>query len=634
MSASVPRARFLRPPRISAGHSYWSYILAAALASAAVWIAAVPLREQKPAGLICLFALLISALLGGAIAGWLALVITGAGLWLLLPGSTLGSAEFQSDLVLWCAYVGLGIVLVEVTRRQQNERLQLLEHDQRLRLARRAARIWFWEWDLQTNNLRWSREGEPRDAKHKYRNECYELGIHEYINSRVHPEDRNRVLTALFEAAARHHRLELEYRVVERDGTVRWLSSKGKIFEEDGSYLMLGMASEITAQKQAEEVRSHFRAVLGSLTEGVCYIDTSGAIQYLNAAAERMLGYKSKQVRGKQLHDLVHIGCDAEDGCCLMNAIRTRHSCWVEEDELTTKSGEKLIAEYTAAPVASDGVALGAVMLFRDLSDRKRAEEAVRASEKMAATGRIAATISHELRNPLDSVIQLLYVLKNSPRLGDAERQQLDLIDQELRRMTEVTQQTLAMHRQSASMVPVNLAKLLDGVLLLYGNKIRSSKIRVERRYDWLGDVPGFPAELRQVFTNLIVNAVEAMPGGGGLRIHVRRTQQFGAKGRDGVVVSLFDTGTGIPKELRKRIFEPFFSTKGEKGSGVGLWVSKGIVERHHGSIRAHSDSRAGRSYTCFQVFLPERHTQVIPLQPSAETARESARANQHPEAA
>src|SRR5579884_327797 len=635
MSQPLPRPTFVRSHHLRTGYSYWRYVCAAVLAVAAVFVAAIPLGAQRPAGLICLFALLVSALIGGHLAGWLSLAITGVGLWLLLPGSAIGSASFRPNLVLWCAYVGLGIVLVEVIRRQQRERLQLLEHDQRLRLARRAARIWFWEWDLESNMLRWSREGEPRRGRNSARSECYETPVDHYINHRVHPADRERVLTSLFEAAARRHRLELEYRVVEQDGKVRWLSSKGKIFEEQGAHVMLGMASEITAQKQAEEVRSHFRAVLGSLTEGVCYIDTTGAVQYLNAAAERMLGYKSEQVRGKQLHDLVHIGCDAEDGCCLLNAMRSGRPCSMEEETLTTKSGEKLTAEYTAAPVISDGISLGAVMMFRDLSERKRAEEALRASEKMAATGRIAATISHELRNPLDSVMQLLYVLKQSKQLGDTERQQLDLIDQELRRMTEVTQQTLAMHRQSASMVPVNLAKLLDGVLLLYGNKIRSSRIRVERRYEWLGEVPGYPAELRQVFTNLIVNAVEAMPTGGGLRIRIRRTRQFGAKGRDGVIVSLLDTGTGIPRNVRSHIFEPFFSTKGEKGSGVGLWVSSGIVEqRHHGSIRVHSDARPGRSYTCFQVFLPEKQSQIISLQPSAALVDKSQSTKHHPEAA
>jgi signal transduction histidine kinase len=276
----------------------------------------------------------------------------------------------------------------------------------------------------------------------------------------------------------------------------------------------------------------------------------------------------------------------------------------VREETLCTSSGCKLIVEYTAAPV-TDSVTLGAVMMFRDISERKRAEEAVRASEKMAATGRIAATISHELRNPLDSVMQLTYLLKQSGKLGDTERQQIELIDQELRRMTEVAQQTLAMHRQSSAMVPVSLSKLIDGVTLLYGKKIRSHKIQLEKKYKWQGELPAFPAELRQVFTNLIVNAVDAMPGGGKMRIHLRRRREFAGAKREGAVISLLDTGSGIPAETRKHLFQPFFTTKGEKGSGVGLWVSSGIVQRHGGSIRVRSDARPGRSYTCFQVFLP-----------------------------
>jgi PAS domain S-box-containing protein len=369
---------------------------------------------------------------------------------------------------------------------------------------------------------------------------------------------------------------------------------------------MLGMASEITAQKQGDEVRSHFRAVLGSLIEGVCYVNTSGEVQYMNAAAERMLGYNSDEIKGKHLHDLVHVGCVGANGspCSLAGAMQAGHPCHVREETLCTSSGCKLIVEYTAAPV-TDSVTLGAVMMFRDISERKRAEEAVRASEKMAATGRIAATISHELRNPLDSVMQLTYLLKQSGKLGDTERQQIELIDQELRRMTEVAQQTLAMHRQSSAMVPVSLSKLIDGVTLLYGKKIRSHKIQLEKKYKWQGELPAFPAELRQVFTNLIVNAVDAMPTGGKMRIHLRRRREFAGAKREGAVISLLDTGSGIPAETRKHLFQPFFTTKGEKGSGVGLWVSSGIVQRHGGSIRVRSDARPGRSYTCFQVFLP-----------------------------
>lgn len=556
--------------------------------------------SQAAVPLICTFAVLISALVGGHIAGWLCLGITGIGYWFL------SSADLRfnsSHLTVWGAYVALGVILIEVIRHMQRERRKLLEQDQRLRLAGRAARIWFWEWDLSNNILRWSREKESNDSRTNY----YEFPLEVYINRRVYPEDRHRILTALYEAAAGGERFELEYRIIEEDGTLHWLSTKGKIFASNGTSSMLGMASEITEQKLASEVRSHYRAVLGSLIEGVCYVDTSGAIQFANAAAERMLGYKSDELHGRDFHQLVHLDCGSGGYCCcLVESMQSRRTCHIQEEKLSTKSGEKLIVEYTAAPVI-DGVTLGAVITFRDISERKRAEAALRSSEKLATTGRMAATISHELRNPLDSVMQLLYLLKQSPRLEEPERRQFDLIEQELRRMTEVTQQTLAMHRQSSSMVPVNLPKLIDGVLLLYGKKIHAQKIQIARRYEWELEIPGFPAELRQVFGNLIVNAVEAMPHGGSLRIHIRAYREPAGKRREGVLVALLDGGTGIPKLARRSLFQPFFTTKGEKGSGVGLWVSSGIIDRHCGRLRVHSDDRPGRSYTCFSVFLPAK---------------------------
>jgi PAS domain S-box-containing protein len=576
-----------------------------ALAIAVVVAAAsvlLPNVSVGPAAIVGIFAVLVGALLGGALVGWMCLAITCFGLRAAIVQTSL-PATFDGRLLLWCTYLALGVAMVEVIRRMQTERRKLLEHDQRLRLARRAARIWFWEWDLKQDVLRWSREDEHRPGRNEYR----EMTVAEYLASRVYPEDRERVRNGLFDEVQRQERVELEYRVIDEDNTVHWLAVKGRLFHEDGVRTMLGMASEITSQKQADEMRSHFRAVLGSLAEGVCYVNTAGEIQYLNPAAEQMLGYSARQARGRDLHGLIHLQCElSEAQCCLFAAMKSRTPCEVREETFHTAAGASLIAEYTVAPVTSDGTTLGAVMLFRDISERKQAEAALRSSEKMAATGRLAATISHELRNPLDSVIQLLWLSRQNPALDPAVRQQLDLADQELHRMAELTQQTLAMHRQSASSVPVNIPKLLDGVTMLYGKKISAQKVRLSKRYDWQGEVPGFPAELRQVFTNLIVNAVEAMPAGGRLAIHVRRQRDLAGTRREGIAVYFADTGTGIPRAAARRIFEPFFTTKGEKGSGVGLWVSQGIVQRHGGSIRVHSNTRAGRSYTCFRIFLPD----------------------------
>ena len=299
MRPHLPKARFLRPRRKNTQRQLAGYGAAVLLATGALCSGLLFDGRGQPVALICVFAILISALIGGHIAGWLSLAITAGGLWIAaLHKADVHSASFQPNLVLWCAYVGLGTVLIEVIRHMQRERTRLIEHDQRLRLARRAARIWFWEWDVRRNTLRWSRERESGGDE-----QGREVPLEVYVNRRVHPEDRERIVKNLFDSARRGERFELEFRIVDDDCSLHWLSAKGKIFAENGANVMLGMASEITAQKQADEVRSHFRAVLGSLIEGVCYMDKSGAIQYMNAAAERMLGYRSDEVCGKQLHD-------------------------------------------------------------------------------------------------------------------------------------------------------------------------------------------------------------------------------------------------------------------------------------------------------------------------------------------
>src|SRR5579859_374235 len=196
MDPLLSKSRFLRPQRTNVVVELARYALAVLLAVGALYAGVMLRGTQRPLGLICTFAVLISALVGGHIAGWMTLAITGIGVWFVaLNGSEVRSATLQPGLVLWCAYMGLGVVLVEVIRHLQSERERLLEHDQRLRLARRAARIWFWEWDLEKNVLRWSREGEPASSGN---DEYHEVPLELYLNDRVHPEDRQRVLTALF----------------------------------------------------------------------------------------------------------------------------------------------------------------------------------------------------------------------------------------------------------------------------------------------------------------------------------------------------------------------------------------------------------------------------------------------------
>lgn len=247
-----------------------------------------------------------------------------------------------------------------------------------------------------------------------------------------------------------------------------------------------------------------------------------------------------------------------------------------------------------------------------DITERKQAEHALRQSERMAATGRLAATIAHELNNPLASVTNVLYLLESNPELQEPVRALSRLAQQELKRMTKIVQQTLAFHRQAEAPVPVSLTELLDSVLALHEPRFRSQSIRIVRRFEGECACHGFPAELRQVFANLLANASEAIGSGGIIAVHIYPSCSWTTDTR-GTRVLISDTGPGIARAIRRQIFEPFFTTKGEKGSGVGLWVSAGIIEKHRGWMRVASRTRGPATGTAFCVFLPDGLSEQSP---------------------
>lgn len=246
-----------------------------------------------------------------------------------------------------------------------------------------------------------------------------------------------------------------------------------------------------------------------------------------------------------------------------------------------------------------------------DITDRKQAEQALRQSERMAATGRLAATIAHELNNPLASVTNILFLLEMQLSAYEESRALVRVAQQELSRMTRIVHQTLAFHRQSSLPVPISTIELLDSVLALLEPRLRSQGIRVVRRLEGEAPVSGFPAELRQVLTNLLVNAAEATGDKGVISIHVYPSRRWSGAEESGTRIVIADNGPGIDREIRRHIFEPFFTTKGEKGSGVGLWVSSGIIQKHKGSVQVFSRSGARPTGTVFSIFLPQMDAKV-----------------------
>jgi signal transduction histidine kinase len=248
-------------------------------------------------------------------------------------------------------------------------------------------------------------------------------------------------------------------------------------------------------------------------------------------------------------------------------------------------------------------------LILMDASERKRSEEALRKTEKLAATGRLAASIAHEINNPLEAITNLLYLLSNHPSLDEQARGFAEMAEHEVRRISEITQQTLRFYRQSTLPTRAKLSELLDSVLALHQGRLRNLGISVEREYDADIDLNCYAGELRQVFANLVGNAVDAMPTGGRLAVRARRSRDWSDLTREGVRFQVSDTGSGMGPGVQKRIFEPFFTTKEVTGTGLGLWVSSEIVAKHRGTIRVRSYAAGNgsrRTGTVFELFFPD----------------------------
>jgi PAS domain S-box-containing protein len=245
----------------------------------------------------------------------------------------------------------------------------------------------------------------------------------------------------------------------------------------------------------------------------------------------------------------------------------------------------------------------GIVAFSRDITRRRNSEAALMRSEKLAAVGRLASSIAHEINNPLESVMNLIYLARQQAKDPEVAKL-LEVADQEIQRVAVIASQTLRFYKQTSSPRAVNCNDLFSTVLSIYKGRLKNSNISVEKRTRTDQPIVCFEGDVRQVLMNLIGNAIDAMPAGGRLLIRERLGTEW-ATPRRGVVFTVADTGVGMPREVTEKIFDPFFSTKGIGGTGLGLWVSQDIVKRHHGSLKVRSSQRAGRSGTVFSLFLP-----------------------------
>jgi len=269
---------------------------------------------------------------------------------------------------------------------------------------------------------------------------------------------------------------------------------------------------------------------------------------------------------------------------------------------LISKSGQEFAIDDSGAPVRdANGAIAGIVLVFRDVTHQRSLESALRSNERLAVAGRLSASIAHEIHNPLDTAGNLLFLAAEE---ADGQRQVYQLIaaaQREVYRVAQISKNMLSLHREARSSSAMKLPELINGVVSLIEEKVAKGKRKILVEHGYEGDIEGVPAELRQVFTNVLKNAVEATSEGGSIRIFSVPTQE---SGQDGVLVHVADNGMGIPEEMKSKLFTPFATTKEESGNGLGLWVSRAIVEKHEGSIRLTS-TESGYLGTTVSIFLP-----------------------------
>lgn len=349
-------------------------------------------------------------------------------------------------------------------------------------------------------------------------------------------------------------------------------------------------------EQHAEQIRRReewFRVTLTSIGDGVIVTDEKGLVSFANPVAEQLAGITLAQCKGREIQSVLPLfnettqkPVDNPVGIVMQKGIIVGMA---NHTVLKRPDGTTIPVEDSAAPIRDDkGSLIGVVLVFRDASKERNAQEILRKTEKLAAAARLAATVAHEINNPLEAVGNLVWLAKATPGVPQEAVSQLQLAEQELDRVSHITRQTLGFYRESGTFETVELSELVESVLTIFDNKLRSKRIRLEKHLQPC-ELPGRTGELRQLVSNLVSNAIDATGTGGSVNLEVACVNSDHSPA---IQISVEDDGPGLDPRHAEQIFEPFFTTKTNVGTGLGLWVSKQIVEHHGGSIYAEPRGR------------------------------------------
>jgi PAS domain S-box-containing protein len=343
-------------------------------------------------------------------------------------------------------------------------------------------------------------------------------------------------------------------------------------------------------------------AIVASSDDAIVSKDLRGIVTSWNAAAERIFGYTAKEMIGRSITTVIPPELQHDEDRILSTIGRGER---IEHFETVrvTKAGERIDVSLTISPVKDEsGRIVGAAKIARDITQRKRAERTLRMTERLASVGRLAATVAHEINNPLEAITNLVYLAKHSGSMEDTRRF-LSMAEEELGRVSQLTKQTLGFYRETRGAASVRVGQLVTSLLTVFASRARNRGVELVNEVLEDPEIRAVPGEVRQIIANLVSNALDAVRDRGVIRVRV--SGAVNRQGVHGVRLTVADNGPGIPPAVRARLFEPFFTTKKEVGTGLGLWVCKSIVDKHHGSIRVKSGSAPGKCGAVFSVFLP-----------------------------
>jgi PAS domain S-box-containing protein len=393
----------------------------------------------------------------------------------------------------------------------------------------------------------------------------------------------------------------LSFRISDPDDAVRIL-----VFSLVSTVIAVLIGSMGSIQHRLDIERKRLDVTLRSIGDAVIATDARGRVTFMNSAAEATTGWRQIEATGRSLPEVFNIVNEQTREHVenpVDKVLRVGRVVGLGNHTiLIRKDGSEIPIDDSAAPIVNTGVLTGVVLVFRDVHEARQSDAALLRAEKLASVGRLAATIAHEINNPLEAVTNLLYLIGASDNLGTAKSLAI-AAQQELARAAHVTKQTLSFARQGGMQEETKLQDILDGTIALYEPKARAKDVTINKRYRGDGVVILSPNDLRQVISNILSNAIDAERPGG--RIDVR-VQTSGVQ--MALRMTIADRGCGISREHMGKLFEPFFTMKQDVGTGLGLWVTKEIVDAQGGHIRVRS--RVGHG-TVFSISWPLASAQV-----------------------